>query len=148
MTTQDRIPAHLAPATDLRRRRVRELSESIVDASRWCLPEDRALLQAMFRDGLSAADLAAMRRESPRILRARVKRLVDRVLSPRFAFVVARRDAWPPSTRRVATAAILQGRTLRDTAKHLQLSIHAVRRQMERIDALYELTISTRRVTA
>lgn len=131
-------PHDRAPSADLRRRRVREVAEAIVDAAAWCTPEDRAILIAIYRENLSASEVASMRNQQPRALRRRLKRLVKRTLSPRFEFVVLHRASWPHPMRRVATAHVLQGRTLRDTASHLNLSLHIVRRQADRINALFE----------
>jgi len=128
---------HSDNAVDLRRRRSRELGETIVDHARWSLPDDRAVLHAIYRDGLTAHQVALLRHEPPRRVRSRVRRLVQRLLSDQFLFVLRMRDAWPSLRRKVAGACILQGRSMRETADHLHISLHTVRKEMAIIDALF-----------
>ncbi|MEO1129793.1 MAG: hypothetical protein AAFX05_08830 [Planctomycetota bacterium] len=124
-------------AQDLRRRRTRELAETLVEDARWILPDDRAVIHAIYADGMTAQNVARLRNEPPRRLRRRVRVLVSRILSDRFRFVLIHRDAWPPMRRRVAGACILQGRSMRAAAAHLHISLHAVRREMDVINALF-----------
>lgn len=134
------LPARLDPlaACDLRRRRRQDLAEAVIRRSAWLLPDDRALLRTVYQDGVRIASLATLRgrSESPRSLRRRVRVLVQRVLSARFTFVLRERDRWPPTRRRVAAACVLQGRTMRSAAHHLQISLHEVRRHLDAINAL------------
>lgn len=125
-------------AADLRRHRPADLARTIAERAEWCLPDDRALVQAMYQQGLSAAQIAQLRDAPVQLVRRRIKSVVRRVLSPRYLFVLRHRDAWSPSRRRVATACVLQGRTLRQTARHLQVSLYTVRRQMDAVSALFE----------
>lgn len=131
------LHANMDEATDLRRRRTRELAEIVVDHARELMPDDRAVLHAIYRDGMSARDVADLRREPPRRLRHRVRRLVERVLSDRFLFVLRFRNDWPQRRRRIAKACVLEGRSMRDGARHLQITLHVVRREMDVINALY-----------
>jgi len=127
------------PATvDLRRRDTREWAETIASRAEHLLPEDRALVRAVFGDGMDAKRVARLQGEPSRTVRRRVRSLAARVLSPEFEFVLARRDAWPRTRRLVATACVVQGRTLREAASHLQMSLHAVRRQMDAVRALMD----------
>lgn len=123
---------------DLRRRTGRDLAETIVDRSVWLMPEDRSLIETVYREGLTAIAVAQLRGESPRAVRRRIRKLVSRVLSQPYAVVMREREHWPPTRRRVATSCILQGRPLRGASKHLNLSLHMVRRQMDAIQALVE----------
>ncbi len=131
------LHANMDEATDLRRRRTREIAEIVVDHAGELMPDDRAVLHAIYRDGMSARDVADLRSEPPRRLRQRVRRLVERVLSDRFLFVLRYRDQWPTRRRRIAKACVLEGRSMRDGAAHLQMSLHTVRREMLVIDALF-----------
>jgi hypothetical protein len=132
----DRV--NITEASDLRRRRHRDLAEIIVEHAQWALPADRALIESIHRDGVTAQQVAALNGTSPRAVRRRARQIVERLLSSRFAFVVARRDQWPTIRRRVAVACILQGRTMREGARHLHLSLHTVRKEISIIDALFE----------
>lgn len=123
-------------AIDLRRKRTRDLAETVADNAQWASPDDRAIIQAIYRDGLTAQQVAHLRNESPRRLRARVRRIVARLVSERFRFVLRSRDQWPPMRRKVAGACILQGLSMREAARFLQLTLHQVRREMDIIHAL------------
>lgn len=104
------------------------------------LPEaDAALLRAYYADGRPAAELASLGAlpDDPRQVRARIRRLTTRVLSPLFAFVVAHRRAWPPTRRRVASLCFIDGRSLRQVAAALRLSLHAVRAHRRAVVELY-----------
>ncbi len=130
----DRV--NVTEAADLRRRRHRELAEIIVEHAQFALPADRALIESIHRDGLTAQQVAALNGSSPRSVRRRARLVVERLLSPRFTFVIVRRDQWPAVRRRVAVACVLQGRTMRETARHLRVSLHTVRKEMSIINAL------------
>ena len=58
------------------------------------------------------------------------------MLSPTFEFVLGHADTWPETRRRVAKSYVLQGRSLRETASHLRLTLHEVRTHTAVIDAL------------
>lgn len=126
------------PDFDLRRRPGRDVAETILLRARWLQPEDRRLVEAMYDQGMTAQALAQLRGEPARAVRVRVRRHVERMLSDRFVTVLRLRDGWPAARRRVATACVLQGRPMRDAAKHLKISLHTVRRHMEAINTLCE----------
>lgn len=131
------LESALDDATDLRRRRTRELAEIVVDHAQELRTEDRAVVMAIYRDGMTAQDVAELRREPARRIRQRVRRLVSRLLSDRFLFVLRERDGWPPRRQRVARACVLEGRSMRAAAEHLRMSLHGVRREMQVVDAMY-----------
>ncbi len=122
---------------DLRRRRTREMAEVLVGRAEWLGDEDRAIVSAVYQDGISAKDLANIRGQSPRCVRRRIHALVQRITSDEFAFVLRARDQWPPTRRRVATACVLRGMSLREAGDKLGLSLHAVRKHMDAVRALH-----------
>ena len=128
----------LDTSIDLRRKRSRDLAEIVADHAQWALPDDRAIIWAIYRDGLTAQQVAHLRSESPRVLRARVRRIVARLVSDQFRFVLRKRDGWPQLRRAVGGACVLQGRSMRDAAAFLRLSLHQVRREMGVIHALMD----------
>lgn len=132
----DRV--NITEAADLRRRRRRDLAEIIVEHAQFALPADRALLESIYRDGQTARHVAALNTISPRVVRRRIRQLTERLLSPRFAFVLLQRDQWPALRRRVAMACVLQGRTMREASRHLHMSLHTVRKEMSIVDALLD----------
>ena len=123
---------------DLRRKRRREVIERVVQRAELLTPADRALVLAYYRDQQNALDIARLAGEPVRAVRRRLRRAVERVLSPRFQFVASRLGSWPPTRRRVACACVLQGFTLREASRRLGLSLHSVRRHHDAIQAMFE----------
>ena len=132
MTTE----AIAGPQTQIQARRAS--AERLLDYADHLDGSDRALLRAVFDRGLTAADLARVIGQEPRAVRRRVQRLVERIGSASFQFVMRTCDGWPSSRRRVGESIILRGSTQRGAAVQLGLSLHQVRREIERIRALYE----------
>ncbi|MCB9847030.1 MAG: hypothetical protein H6814_01310 [Phycisphaeraceae bacterium] len=140
LPAQSRNPSRIQRAElfDRRRRQCRDLAEALVARAEYLLPEDRALLTAIYRDGASAREVALLSGATPRSIRRRIRALAQRALDPRFAFVIVHRDAWPPTRRRVATELTLHGRPLRETARLLNLTLHTVRRHADAVRVMYE----------
>lgn len=132
-------PYPLAPETlDLRRSLHREHAEVIIARAACLPPQDRALVESVYDEGMTVARLAGLRNECPRALRRRLRRVIARVLSPRFAFVMRERDAWPATRRKVATSVVLHGVSMRRAATLLKCSFHTIRKEMQKVDAIFE----------
>lgn len=139
----------LTPLPDLRRRDRRgqgiDLLVSRADA---LAPADRALILAVYRDGLPVSEVVGLlqlgRRRSVAVpihavsVRRRLRSLVRHLLSPRFVYVWRHAGSWGPSRRRVAEICILQDRPMRDAAVELGLSAYQVRHHRHAVDALLE----------
>jgi DNA-binding Lrp family transcriptional regulator len=103
------------------------------------LPEkDRTLLMAALSEGRTAQELAVMLGTTPRSIRRRLRRLSRHVLSDRFVFVMRHRDSWPATRRRIATACVLQRRTIRQTALDFRTSHYNVRKQLDAVAVLLD----------
>lgn len=116
----------------------REDVERLLRLARHLAPADRALLTAVYDRGMSANALAEATLAKRRVLHRRVKQLIRRVSSPAFRFVLRRSDDWTASRRRIGEAVVCHGRSIRSTARQLGLSVHHVRREIDRIRALCE----------
>ena len=116
----------------------RASAERLLDYADHLDAPDRALLRAVFDRGLTSTDLARVIGQEPRAVRRRVQRLVGRIGSASFQFVMRNCDGWPSSRRQVGELIILRGSTQRGAAVQLGLSLHLVRREIEHIRALYE----------
>ena len=116
----------------------RRLAELVVHRSEFLLPQDRALVTTVYRDGLRASDAARLLGppRTPDSVRRRLRTLISRMLSPGFETVLRSGKQWPPPRRRIAEACVLEGRTRRDAAEHLGLTLHRVRTEMAVINAL------------
>jgi hypothetical protein len=113
-----------------------------VARSEFLLPEDRELVRSVFGEGMDANRVARLRGEKTRAVRRRVRQLAERVMSREFEFVARRCEGWPRGRRLVANACVLQGRTLREAAAHLRMTLHEVRRQMDLVHALIDAEVS------
>lgn len=170
-----RPPSRRKDAHDLRRsaRRAdgRDHGQLCVERSIHLDPAERALVLAVYRDGMSLKELADLlttpvqqgcsslpdtdiRRSGAarvRLLRRRLRRTVSRLLSPKFEFCAAYiepRDqeerrrlglpCWPPLRRRVAEECVIRGCSIRSAARTLDVSLHIVRGEIDRIHALFE----------
>lgn len=127
-----------AAASDLRRKRSREITSELLERSHWLAPEDRALMLAVLRDNLTAAEVAQARAERPRIVRRRIRQLIKHMSSPLFHFAATNAPRWPDLRRAIATTIVLRGRSNREAAAELGLSLHTVRNEMHVIQALAE----------
>lgn len=97
---------------------------------------ERELVLSVFRQGRPVNELAELMRVPTESLRRRLRRVINRLTSPEYAFVAARRREWPPSLRAVATAVILEGKSLRAAERELRLSMHVVRTLRQRALAM------------
>ena len=153
-TGQIESPARLAESSDpqmvgdLRRRIRGEQMGKILDRATVLAAPDRLLLEAVFRDGRTAVQVASLTGQPVRCVRRRVKRLVKRLVSPEFVFIVQHREKWPGTRRRIADACVIEGRSMQQAAKHLRLSFHSVRRHMEVIAGFFEAAVPGKRWSA
>ncbi len=134
---------------DLRRKRARtaaarrRLAELLVARARHLPDEDAALLLAVYRDGVPLCTIAAMGTPGPdgpatvSQVRRRLRRLARRCTDPLFEYVVVHIDTLPPTLRRVATACILHGLSVRRAALTLNLTHHVVRRHRDSLLAVF-----------
>ena len=116
----------------------RGLIERLLDHAAHLDTSDAALLRSVYDHGLSATQLARALRQHPRAVRARVHRLIMRISSPGFQFVVRQKDRWPPRRRQVAECIILRARTQRQTARDLGITVHEVRKHLAHLAALID----------
>jgi hypothetical protein len=126
-----------------------ELAEALTARAKFLPDDDAAIVLAIFRDGLRITQVAAMLRRPPTSLGYRVRTIVARMSSPRFAWCLRQierqasglappSDAWSIERQRVASLRLLHGRGLRDVARRTGLSVHHVRKHLVAIEALFQ----------
>ncbi len=123
---------------DRRRLEHQTLAERILHRCELLEPADRALLESIYSDHVPIARLARVRGQSPRQVRRRVKRLIERLLCPTTDFVLARRREWEKQRWQAARLHLVAGRGLAETARDLGLTLHTVRKHVEAVRTLYE----------
>jgi hypothetical protein len=170
MSRVDGLRSDPSTHADRRRKAQSEVSRRVLDRCPHLPGPDRVLLELVFRDGRTVAEVAMLRagrsaatgpadagavsaasdgvvgekplceaRRSAASLRRRVRRLVRRVLSREFVFVIHHRAGWTRSVRDVATACWIEGHSMRSAARHLSLSLHEVRRCHAAVSALLQM---------
>lgn len=109
----------------------RDVADRVLDRSEWLDQADRALVAQVIGNGARTGDLARIAGVSPRTIQRRIAKLIDRLLDPEVVHVLREHQRWPAPTRSVALAVWVRGRTLRQAAAELRLSLHQVRQQLQ-----------------
>lgn len=133
------IPVAIAGATARHRGNLhhrRAAIERLVDRARHLPPEDRAILELVYREGQTITAVAQDRGESIRGLQRRVQRLVRRLHSKPYVFVGQHLDLLPKHLQATAKARYLHGLPLRAIAKRTGKSLHHVRMNVHTLDTL------------
>ena len=123
-------------------RAARRLENRRIDVDRLLLhsrhlpPDELALVRGIYERGMTLVDLARAASLSRQRLRTRLNRALDRLADPAFRYVLERQQRWPPARRDIARLVVLHGRTWRAAAAALGVSLHQVRREIERIRIL------------
>ncbi len=105
----------------------RDRTEVLLIRARWLAPQDRALFEAVYREGVEISQLARLRGLPTRCVRRKAKALRDRLVSAEFIFVYRHKDEWDGLLRQVAIETMLRGRSIKETAEMLCLGYHKVR---------------------
>jgi DNA-directed RNA polymerase specialized sigma24 family protein len=116
----------------------REAVDVLLDRANHLAPADRALVRSVLEAGARPADLALVANRGSQAIRRRLRRLLERLRSESFACVLRDGERWPPQRRAVAQAVMLRGQSQRQAAATLGLSVHSVRRELDRIRTLCE----------
>ncbi len=123
---------------DLRRRRTRSQAQALTARARHLEARERRLIEDLFEAGRPCSLIAAELGRDARNVRREVRVITRRLLDPRFEFVTTNADRWRPTRQRIARALYVQGLGLRETARHLGLSLYSVRQHRDAIEALFE----------
>ena len=123
-------------ASDLRRKRSRDLIESVASRAMWLGRGERTLVLAVYRDGLSAAAVARIRRTKARTVRRQVRLAVQRLFGGEAEFVMRHRETWAATRRNAATLVLVQGKSMREASRTLGVALHAVRLHVEAVRSL------------
>jgi len=119
-----------------RRLRDRSVAEVLLMRASHLSTPDRALVECVLGGQQSVAQIARSVGAPIRPMRSRLRRIIARLGSPEFLFVVRSRDAWSPLRQRVADLCFVRGFTVYEAAEELRVSRYSVRRHRESILAL------------
>ena len=112
------------------------LANEVVLASKHLGERDRALVRAVYERGLAIKAVAAITHMPSGRVHRRLRMLVRRLRSPLFRLVLRELPRWPDDRRSIADAFVCQGRSQREIARSLGLSLHRVRTEIEHLKAL------------
>ncbi|MBL9032081.1 MAG: hypothetical protein JNM80_10300 [Phycisphaerae bacterium] len=132
---------HHDPRRLQRLRQQREVTEMLLHRAEALAPRDAALLRAVLGDGKPAREVAVLLglpAGGERAIRRHVSRLISRLTSPEFLVVLRHSQTWPAPCRRVATACVLHGLSIRAASRSLGISLHQVRAARAAVRALVE----------
>ena len=120
--------------------RNQDLIERILELAEHLPPQDRALLESVYKAGMAPMTIALASGQSRSRVCGKLRRLMRRLQSPLYQFAVRHRRDWPSERRAIAESVILRGQTQRATAAIMGLSLHQVRVELSRIEFLFERT--------
>ena len=133
--------------SDLRRRQESGAVDWLLLRAQWLPRADRELVESVYREGKSAAEIARLGSDSVGVVRNRIKQVVSRLCSDRLPFVVERSPSWSPTRRRVARQCVIEGHSMRVASERLGVSLHTVRRHMGAVDELYRAWLADQKRT-
>ena len=134
----------LVEVTDLRRRQEENAVDWLLLRAHLLPKGDRELIEAVYRDGKSVAEIARMGSNSAGVVRTRVKQVVTRLCSDKLPFVVEQSSTWAPTRQRVAQHCVVRGESMREASERLGVSLHTVRRHLSAINELYHASLAER----
>ena len=114
--------------------------EQILHLGRHLRLDQRSLLESVYQRGVSPAALARAAGQDPGVIRRRLKKIIARIGSPEFRFVVGQMHRGPDARQAIAREVLLCGRSQRAAASTLGISVHRVRRELDRIRIMRETT--------
>ncbi len=122
-----------------RRERRRDEHDRLLDLAKQLPDADRLLLEQVYRQGQSFADLARLMGQREWQLRRRVARLLRRIRKPQYRFLLQRGDLLDKPVRRCAELAYFKELSLRTIAMITGQSLHQVRRHMHDFQVIRRL---------
>jgi DNA-directed RNA polymerase specialized sigma24 family protein len=121
-----------AEADLTRRRQLRARAHGRILARAQALaPADRALVEQVYAQGQSLRQIAQASGVPSDRLQRRLLRLLKRMRTPLFTFVASRGELLPREVQATAERVVLQGQSLRETARQTRQSLYRVRQHMQ-----------------
>lgn len=102
----------------------------------WLAPSDRQLVEQVIGRGVRPSSIAAVQGVSSRVVQRRLARLIDRLTDEEALVVMRTHDRWPAKTASVALSVWVRGRSQRQAARELGLSLHDVRKHVHIVRGL------------
>lgn len=120
----------------------RAVLERLLEWADHLAPAERSLVRCAYDWGVSSREISLLTGQTPRVIRRRLRTLLQRVNASPFQTTARLLPTLPDDRRNVARLVILQGLTQRQAATQLGISIHRVRRELLAIEATCEIAAS------
>ena len=104
--------------------------------------EDGLIVRSVYGKGQPIFEVARLIRTPPRDLPRRLSRLVRRILTPEFAYVIRRRHRWAGSRLLIAEAVFIHGKSIRQAAAEAGVTFYIARRHRDEIRLMAEGGVS------
>jgi len=111
----------------------RDLNEELLGRAKWLDPKDRALVTQVVERDVPARDAARLMGRSTRSIQRRVAHLIKRLTDPEVVIVLRERRRWPRPLGHIALDIWVRGRTLRDTCRRHDMTLHELRMAVQQI---------------
>ncbi len=118
------------------RRDLRRLMERLSLLAEHLGADDRALVEQVCGHGVPIATVARLSRRPQRAMQRQFHRIMQRVNSKEFTFVLAHFGHFRGVQRRVARSVFLEGTSMRRAASEHRITLHQVRQHVDAIRAI------------
>ena len=117
----------------------RDYAERLLERAVHLEKTDRLLIEQVYRHGMSITDAACMSGEEPRKVQRRIAKLLKRMDSDKFVFVLGHWELLPQSIHKTVELVVLQGHSFRRAARLSRLSLYQVRQHLRTLESLESL---------
>ncbi len=118
----------------------RDYAERLLERAAHLEKTDRLLIEQVYRNGMSITDAACISGDDPRKVQRRITKLLKRMDSDRFVFVLGHWELLPVSIRKTVELVVLQGHSLRRAARLSRVSLYQVRQHLRTLESLTDIS--------
>ena len=115
-------------------RKLPRSSDLLISRAELLAPRDRALVEAVMLNNQSAEEIGRIADINPRTVRYRIRKLTKRMVSQRFIDAARLLLYLNPREADVVRRYHCRGQSLRMVAAELGMTLHQIRREIDRLD--------------
>lgn len=133
------MPSIIACATGSavrRRTHPRDRAEAVLAAAEHLPDADRALIEQVYRHGLSMSELTRLLHLPRERVRRRVRKLLQIMDQPLYRYLALHLELFDEPVRRTARLVVFAGMSMRQVARRTNVSLHTVREHMHTVRAV------------
>lgn len=148
VTAAPRKPARTARSRPTLRNAARSDVDRTLRLAEHLPDHDKAIIRLIYEAGRPIREVGAVMNLAPRKVRERVRRILRRINSDLFRFVLRSRANWSDELRHVARLIVIEGRSNRAATDGTGLSLYTVRQAMTKIRFLHARSLQRRATEA